>query len=166
MSRKLEDLHWYVKDLAEELLLKVKEKLNLNIIIYFTIRTFQEQNEIYAQGRTKPGKIVTNAKGGQSYHNFGLAFDLAVLKPNKTIDWNQTADINDDDLPDYDQIGEIAEDMGLEWGKRFTNLAGDFGHFQVSFGFKIKELLAFYNKGGMDLVNEQIHRRIEDGLSQ
>jgi peptidoglycan L-alanyl-D-glutamate endopeptidase CwlK len=39
-------------------------------------RTYQEQNELYAQGRTKPGKIVTNAKGGQSYHNFGIAADF------------------------------------------------------------------------------------------
>lgn len=39
----------------------------------WTIRTFAQQTEEYAKGRTKPGKIVTNAKAGQSAHNFALA---------------------------------------------------------------------------------------------
>ena len=45
----------------------------------YTYRSFDEQNHLYAQGRTKPGKIVTYAKGGQSYHNFGLAFENKLL---------------------------------------------------------------------------------------
>ena len=46
----------------------------------YTLRTFAEQDALYAQGRTKPGKIVTNAKGSQSYHCYGLAVDIVLLK--------------------------------------------------------------------------------------
>lgn len=46
----------------------------------YTIRTFAEQEALYAQGRTKPGKVVTNAKAGMSYHNYGLAVDIVLLK--------------------------------------------------------------------------------------
>ena len=45
----------------------------------YTLRTFAEQDALYAQGRTKGGLKVTNAKGGQSYHNYGLAIDIVLL---------------------------------------------------------------------------------------
>jgi hypothetical protein len=44
------------------------------------MRSFAEQDALYAQGRTKPGKIVTKARGGFSNHNFGVAFDIGVFK--------------------------------------------------------------------------------------
>lgn len=55
-----------------------------------TYRSNEEQTDLYAQGRTKKGKIVTNAKAGQSPHNFkpSLAFDVAFIKLNRTLDWS------------------------------------------------------------------------------
>lgn len=53
-----------------------------------TYRSSQEQDQLYAQGRTKPGKRVTNLKGGQSKHNTGKAFDIAFKKEDETLDWS------------------------------------------------------------------------------
>lgn len=49
---------------------------NMGIAITCGLRTVDEQNTLYAQGRTKPGPIVTNAKGGYSFHAYGLAIDF------------------------------------------------------------------------------------------
>jgi len=61
----------------------------LGLLVTCGLRTFPEQARLYAQGRTRPGRIVTNAKPGQSYHNFGLAFDFVVVKGDRAI-WNRT----------------------------------------------------------------------------
>lgn len=94
------------------------------------IRTFAEQDTLYAQGRTAPGSIVTNAKGGQSYHNYGLAFDVVPMVngfPDYNTDWNP--------------IAEIGKRLGFFWGGDFTSI-DDKPHFQKSFGFSTGQLLA------------------------
>lgn len=55
-----------------------------------TFRPNKEQDELYAQGRTKKGAKVTNAKAGQSAHNYlpSFAFDVAFKKEDGTLDWN------------------------------------------------------------------------------
>src|ERR1043165_556102 len=75
-----------------------------------TLRTFEEQNALYAQGRTKPGQIVTNAKGGQSYHNYGLAIDFALLidkngdgKPDE-VSWDRLKDYDRDNVADWMEV--------------------------------------------------------------
>jgi len=85
----LNKLHPYVKQLSEKLIDQCK-KQGLKVIITQALRTNEEQNELYAQGRTKPGNIVTNAKGGQSMHNYGLAIDFAPVV-NGNIPWNDIA---------------------------------------------------------------------------
>jgi len=87
-------------------------------------RSFERQNELYAQGRTKPGKVVTNAKGGQSQHQYGVAFDVIFVK--------------NDYLGDFDKIGKIGESLGLEWGGKFNSIT-DRPHFQVTLGYKLKD---------------------------
>lgn len=104
-----------------------------------TLRTKEEQDELYAQGRTKPGKIVTNAKGGDSFHNYGLAFDIALIDRGK-LNWNTGADINDNDITDFFEIGEIGEKLGLEWGGRWK--FKDMPHFQLTFGLSLADLKA------------------------
>jgi peptidoglycan LD-endopeptidase CwlK len=52
------------------------------------LRTYAEQNALYDQGRTTPGKIVTEAKGGYSMHNFGLAVDVVPMSASGQPDWN------------------------------------------------------------------------------
>lgn len=131
MSRDISLLNPYVKSLAEKFLAKCKES-GFDIIITQTLRTVSEQNELYAQGRSKPGKIVTNAKGGYSMHNYGLAFDIAIKK-NGTIVW--------DDEKLYSKAGEIGTSLGLEWGGSWRTFK-DSPHFQWTGGLTINDLLS------------------------
>ena len=153
MSRRIEDLNSIIQPKALLLIDQAKKKAGLDILIYRTFATWGEQDIIYAQGRTTPGAIITNARGGQSYHNYGLAFDFAVLKPGtKQIEWGSKADVDKDQELDYHEIGYLGEDLGFEWGARFTFMKGDLGHLQMSFGLSIKELQIFYI-GGMLAIN-------------
>ena len=74
-------LHPKVRDEVKSLIEKVELGLPQHIAVAVPqgLRTIDEQNALYAQGRTKAGPIVTNAKGGSSYHNYGLAFDFCIV---------------------------------------------------------------------------------------
>ena len=83
-SRKIEDL---LPEVAERVI-KFKEeakKQGFDFIITSTYRDFESQNELYTQGRTKKGAIVTNAKGGQSWHNWKRAIDIVPLRNGKPV---------------------------------------------------------------------------------
>lgn len=84
-------------------------------------RTMEEQRKIYAQGRSAPGRIVTNAKPGYSWHNFGKAFDIGIFRPDGSY-----VDDNDDLLR---FLGPVGEKMGLAWGGRWQH--PDYAHFQL-----------------------------------
>jgi len=131
MSRRIEDLHPKLQELANAFK-DACEGQNFPVSIYFTLRTIEEQDALYAQGRTTPGKIVTNAKGGESYHNYGLAFDAAPLNSDLSINWN--------DPTLYAKMGIIGQSVGLEWGGRFKTIV-DRPHFQFTFGLSITDLL-------------------------
>lgn len=81
------------------------EEQGIELLIYCGLRTFKEQNELYAQGRTEAGRIITNARGGQSFHNYGKAIDYVPLKNGKA-DW--------DDERNYKKC----QDIGLTYGLR------------------------------------------------
>ena len=159
MSRKIEDLHPLIQPKAYLLIKMAKEEANLDITIYRTRVTWEEQDVIYAQGRTKPGVVVTNARGGESYHNYSLALDFAILKPGSSIiDWSGKCDVDGDQEPDYQEVGKLGEDIGFEWGARFTSMKGDLGHLQMSFGLTIRELRIYY-LGGLRAIDLIIRRR-------
>ncbi len=84
------------------------------------LRTYEEQDALYAQGRTAPGNIVTKAKGGQSNHNFGIAFDIGVFEGNKYLE----------DSPKYKTVGILGVELGLEWGGNWKTIT-DQPHFQL-----------------------------------
>lgn len=116
----------------------------------YTMRTFQQQDELYAQGRTtlfdRQGKrlgIVTNAKGGQSFHNYGLALDI-VLIDNVSAYWNVVKDFDGDAVPDWMEIVRIFKENGWEWGGDFSR--PDAPHFQKTFGYEWETLLGMYNQ--------------------
>jgi peptidoglycan L-alanyl-D-glutamate endopeptidase CwlK len=93
------------------------------ITVIFGVRTVAEQDALYAQGRTKPGKIVTNAKGGQSAHNFGLAVDIGP----DPLDWSDEAAF--DRMVEKAREMIIAFDLPIELGADFKNV--DRPHFQI-----------------------------------
>ena len=113
------------------------------ILITQTLRTWEEQDKLHAKGRTDPpiGKkhIVTNAKGGQSYHNFGLAFDIVVLDSLGKANW-------DADHPSWTRAAEIGKSVGLEWGGDWRSFK-DIPHFQYTGGLTTAQCCEWYPSG-------------------
>lgn len=138
-------IHPELEKRIEALIVRMKE-LGYNVVITSSYRSFKQQNDLYAQGRTKPGKIVTKAKAGTSYHNYGLAADLAFVVNGK-ISW-------DEKLP-WNLLGKEGKLFGLEWGGDFKSIK-DRPHFQYTKGFTTNQLLQIYNKYNLKKVWEAI----------
>lgn len=100
------------------------EVLGIKTKLIQTLRDAEYQKSLYAQGRTAPGKIVTNCDGyhKQSKHQSGLAWDLVALDEHGAILWN--------DAKTYERMAEAAEKLHITAGIRWKNL-GDMDHFQV-----------------------------------
>lgn len=81
-SRSLDDLRTEFRPMVDEWLAAC-HKENIDVLVYCTLRTYAEQGTLFAQGRTTPGPIVTNARAGQSAHNFGFALDFVPLMMGK-----------------------------------------------------------------------------------
>ena len=117
----------------------------------YVFRSFTEQNLIYAQGRTKPGKIVTNAKAGQSIHNYRYAVDIVLLKDTngdgtfETASWETTIDFDGDGKADWMEVVAIFEKYGWTWGGRWSKFV-DKPHFEKP-PVSLKELQLKYPKG-------------------
>ena len=81
MNKKIELLHPVLRNEARILFEEANRRLTgrAKMLIVSTLRTFEEQDELYAIGRTKAGRKVTNSRGGQSLHNYGVALDFALL---------------------------------------------------------------------------------------
>lgn len=91
----------------------------LDVRIISALRSYAEQDAIYSQGRTTPGRIVTNSRAGYSNHNFGLAFDLGCFVAKSYLP----------EHPLYDDLGPLGESLGLEWGGRWKKIV-DKPHYQ------------------------------------
>ncbi|MUK89780.1 M15 family peptidase [Ornithinibacillus sp. L9] len=131
-------LHPIVKKKTEHLINEA-EAQDISIVITESFRTFERQEELYAQGRSEEGSIVTYAKGGESYHNYGLAIDFAIVKENEDLTWDINYDGNGNDKSDWHEVAEIAKDLGFEWGGDWSNFK-DYPHLQMTFGLSIQEL--------------------------
>jgi peptidoglycan L-alanyl-D-glutamate endopeptidase CwlK len=141
-------LHPKVRDEVRKIFELCEQSLNgrAKIRIAQGLRTIPEQDALYAQGRTKPGKIVTNARGGSSYHNYGLAVDFVLIVDGKTASWDMKTDWDGDKVADWMEIVKIFQDNGWEWGGNWKSLK-DYPHFQKTFGYSIGDLKIKYNKG-------------------
>jgi len=130
----LDALHPQVRDKARELVQKCAEQ-NIYILISSNpFRTVKRQQELYDQGRTTPGPIVTNAKPLESYHSLGLAFDIVF----EGTSYPPKSD------PRWQRVGNIGESIGLAWGGSF----GDFPHFQYDLGgtIDIQDVKKYFEK--------------------
>ena len=122
-----------------------------------TFRTFAEQNTLYAKGRTTPGPIVTKAKGGQSYHNYGLAVDIALIVDKdgngsfESASWDVKADFDGDSKSDWMEVVEVFKQYGWEWGGNWKFY--DAPHFQKTFGYSVRQLEELYNNKKVDANN-------------
>lgn len=122
MSRDIKMCHPKLQTLANRLVAEGR-KQGLIIKLGECFRSVAEQDALYAQGRTKPGSIVTNAKGSSysSMHQWGIAFD--VIRNDGKGAYN-----NSDGW--FDRVGKIGKSLGLEWGGDWTSPV-DKPHFQL-----------------------------------
>lgn len=130
-SRKLEDLDPRVAAKARQFQAECY-KAGIDIIFTSTYRDNEAQDALYKSGRTALGGIVTNAKAGQSWHNYKLAFDFAPIVNGK-IDWNNGVL--------WKRCGEIAESCGLEWAGRWVRFK-EMAHCQWTGGLTLAQLQA------------------------
>lgn len=113
--RDVNTLHPQLRRKALELV-RLCEKKGLKIGIGECLRTVAEQDALYAQGRTKPGKRVTNAKGSSysSQHQWGIAFDF--YRNDAAGAYNDTGNF-------FQKVGSIAKSIGLGWGGDWKSFA-------------------------------------------
>lgn len=112
------------------------QRADIQVLVTCTYRTPQEQDLLYAQGRTQPGRIVTHARAWQSWHNVRRALDLVPLRHGKPV-WGTTGA----DAEFWQQLGEIGEQCGFEWAGRWRKFR-EFPHFQITDGLSLAEARA------------------------
>lgn len=123
-------------------------KNNMDVDVFSGYRSMEEQAKLYSHGRTIPGDIITNAKPGHSFHNWGLAADV-VFKVNRNWDWGPRNR--------WDRLGQIGKAVGLEWGGDFKTFP-DKPHFQLTGGLTIVEALELDDIGD---VWEEVSKRLD-----
>ena len=141
-------LHPKIRQDAREAYLYANNKLlgkGVRLRFSHTLRTYKEQDDLYALGRTvlyrngqRAGK-VTNARGGYSFHNFGLAFDIVLLlDPSgqgyfNQATWATHVDYDKNGKADWLEVADYFKSVGFEWGGDWTKFK-DYPHFQMAFG--------------------------------
>jgi len=144
---RIEMLHPKVRDEVKTIYKEICEALKGKALCRFshTFRTFAEQDALFNK---KPK--VTNARGGRSYHNYGLAIDIVLLVDTdgngsyETASWDSQKDFDQDNISDWMEVVAIFKQYGWEWGGdwRFK----DEPHFQKTFGKSVSELLNLFNR--------------------
>lgn len=133
-SRNIQDLHPKVQVMANGMI-EACNKAGFDILITSTYRDAEAQNALYAQGRTKKGSIVTNAKAGESFHNYRLAFDIVPLRSGKPV-WGTKG--TDGKL--WKDIAKIGKACGLEWAGDWKGKLQEMAHFQYTGGLTLVDL--------------------------
>lgn len=135
-DKRIGSLHPLVIAKVKEFIIRAEKELDIKLRVVSAFRSWAEQTILYARGRTVPGKKVTNAKAGSSYHNFGLAIDVVEIKNGKAV-WNN---------PNWSKIAELGKSIGFEWGGDWRSFK-DKPHFQLTFGNKLSHLRDLYQSG-------------------
>ena len=141
---RIELLHPALREEAKQIYAEICERLTGRATCRFayTLRTFAEQDALYNQ---KPK--VTKAKGGQSFHNYGLAVDIVLLlNDSKVASWDTVTDFDGDGLADWQEVVYVFGLYGWEWGGNWKTFP-DKPHFQKTFGLTISECVSRHNSG-------------------
>ncbi|MFX3635301.1 MAG: M15 family metallopeptidase [Candidatus Pristimantibacillus sp.] len=131
-------LHPIVAAKEAELIAATK-KIGITILITDSVRTNEEQDALYERGRSQDGAVVTNVRGGESYHNYGLAIDFALRTKEDKVIWDLEYDGNGNSKADWMEVVAIAKKLGFTWGGDWKNFR-DYPHLQMDFGYSIREL--------------------------
>jgi len=147
---RLEQVHPTLKAKAYQLIEQLAQQ-GIHVEVSQGLRTWAEQEALYAQGRTIPGRIVTRARPEQSWHTFGCAFDIAVFDPGGGIDWSGTSAA-------WDTTVRAGIALGLVSGSEFRTFP-DLPHFQYTGRFPVtpnEEVLSLYQSGGLQAVWDEV----------
>jgi len=132
-SRSIDDLHPALQRGCRELMRRMSQAGFTHVGVSSTYRCNHHQDWLFEQGRSRPGNIVTNARGGQSIHNHmphnALAFD--IFQNIRGQEWNNPAF--------FATAGQIWVNMGGEWGGNWASFP-DRPHFQYTSGLTLRDL--------------------------
>ena len=142
---KINKLHPQFQDKVRRFIKKVYEQHQIKLRIVQGYRTYREQDELYAKGRTMPGSKVTNAKGGQSNHNFGLAIDVFPIWQDGRIHMEDDAE----NIRLLKLIAHVGIEEGLAWGGNWRKFK-DYPHFELKVGKNMAQLRAAVKAAGGD----------------
>jgi peptidoglycan L-alanyl-D-glutamate endopeptidase CwlK len=120
--KRIQELKPKVQRMALDFIAKAKAE-GIDLLITCGYRSPEEQDRLYAQGRTTAGKIVTNAKAGQSFHQYKVAIDICPIIAGK-LAWNF----------DFKKLGIIGKSCGFGWGGDFPGFFKDLPHFEYTGG--------------------------------
>lgn len=147
--QRIELIHPNLRDEVREIYREICERVSKKAAVRFahTLRTFKEQAEIYAKGRTAPGKIVSNARPGRSWHNYGMAVDIVLLVGGGAL-WDIKTDFDGDGRPDWMEAVQVFKEYGWEWGGDWA--FKDYPHFQKTLGQTIDQMHKRFLSGKVD----------------
>lgn len=146
-SRDIDDLQPHVAEKCRAHLAACEAE-GIDVLVTCTLRDWEMQAQLYRQGRTAPGSIVTNAQAGDSAHNYGLAYDVVPLRNGKPV-WGTIASM---DAELWQRVGELGEAAGLEWAGRWRGRLIEFAHFQDLGDLTIAELKSQHQQGATALA--------------
>lgn len=142
-------LHPKISDEVIDLIEKIEFSNPFAVRIIQGLRTFEEQQSLYEQGRTKPGQVVTNSRPGLSFHQYGLAIDFAILYDKdgngtyEALSWDINYDFDKDGVKDWQEVVKVFKANGYTWGGDFHSIT-DHPHLEKGFGYTIRQLLEKY----------------------
>jgi len=152
-------LHPKLREEADLIYTEICEALSGKAMCRFshTLRTFKEQDDLFAKGRTTPGPVVTKAKAGLSMHNYGLAIDIVLIVDKdgdgkyESASWDVKSDFDGDRKSDWQEVVTIFKQHGWTWGGDWKFY--DAPHFEKPMGYSVRQLLDLYNKKKVDENN-------------
>lgn len=123
--------------------MNVKPPAGITVKLLSGTRTYAEQNALYAQGRSSKGSVVTNARGGSSNHNFGIAWDVGIFVGGKYYTGATRAEEKA-----YADLAKVvkAANLGLEWGGDWKTIV-DAPHYQLPTGKTVTAVRALFEAG-------------------
>ena len=145
-SKRIEDLDPVARKRFQAWLIDCS-KAGIDVLVYCTYRSGAEQDALYEVGRTvkgegatkaKPmGRVVTNAKAGQSLHQYRVAIDCVPLWQGKAM-WSGDLPSTPQDDRLYEKMAKLAEKYGIEWAGNWVSFK-EKAHFQYTGGLSLKD---------------------------
>ena len=152
---RISEAHPKLRQLLKDTYIKANNKLGKGCRLRLThvYRSPEEQDALYAQGRTKKGAKVTNSKAWQSTHQYGFAIDIVIMYDNdgdgkfEEVSWDTKRDGDKDGVADWLEVTKVFTEAGFTNGFISKGKKWDFPHFQMDFGLNWRQMKAKIDAG-------------------